>query len=257
MTNAAIGLNNYATGENSRFPELWRGCVGAWAMCLGPTGTRLHDFSGRQNWGTLTNMDAATDWVVSGGQYALDFDGSNDRVSHTTVALSGAFGISLFFNRRSVGLNSERITWGNDGSDFNYLDVFSSGNIAIADNTTVRTYTGFSVSNNLWYHLGVNRDANGNTRVFINGRESSSGSQALTQSLSLNLIGHYKLTISGYNFDGLLDDFRLYNRFLSIEEIRLLASKRGIAYERRSRRRVNIEAAAANTRRLRILTGQT
>ena len=71
---------HYATHDESEFPHLWEGVVGAWAPCLGPSGTRLHDHSGRANWGTLTNMDAATDWVVDGGQYALDFDGSNDFV---------------------------------------------------------------------------------------------------------------------------------------------------------------------------------
>jgi hypothetical protein len=40
----------------------------------------LHDLRGG-NWGTLTNMDPATDWVVSGGRGALDFDGSNDYVN--------------------------------------------------------------------------------------------------------------------------------------------------------------------------------
>ena len=66
----------------AEYPELWRGLVGAWSPCLSPRGgTVLRDLSGRGNHGTLTNMDATTDWVTSGGKTALDFDGSNDYVS--------------------------------------------------------------------------------------------------------------------------------------------------------------------------------
>ena len=52
--------------------------VGRWCPSAGATGFRLIDRSGRGNHGTLTNMDPASDWVVSGGKGALDFDGSND-----------------------------------------------------------------------------------------------------------------------------------------------------------------------------------
>ena len=92
---------DYGTHDESAYPELWSGCVGAWAPCLGPTGTRLHDLSRYRNWGTLTNMDAATDWVVSGGRYALDFDGSNDYVSAGNMPNLGSIfdlTISFFLN---------------------------------------------------------------------------------------------------------------------------------------------------------------
>jgi hypothetical protein len=57
----------YANGFAPRdgqaiWPELWRGCVGAWNPGLGPTGLRLYDWSPYRNHGTLTNMDAGTDW---------------------------------------------------------------------------------------------------------------------------------------------------------------------------------------------------
>jgi len=47
-----------------------------------PGSTHFHDSSGRDNHGTLTGMDPATDWVWAAdlGRRALDFDGSNDYV---------------------------------------------------------------------------------------------------------------------------------------------------------------------------------
>ncbi|MFZ9091603.1 MAG: hypothetical protein ACO3FE_16115, partial [Planctomycetaceae bacterium] len=69
-------FEDYGTYDDSAHSDLWDGVVGYWAPCLGPTGTRLHDVSRGNSWGTLTNMDAATEWVIDGGQYALDFDGA-------------------------------------------------------------------------------------------------------------------------------------------------------------------------------------
>lgn len=65
-----------------------QGLVGWWMgapNCYG--GTRLQDLL-NHNHGTLTNMDPATDWV--GTQYgpALDFDGTDDRVTASSVATS-------------------------------------------------------------------------------------------------------------------------------------------------------------------------
>ena len=88
-------LADYGTHDESAFPHLWEGVVGAWCPSLGPTGLRLHDFSRRANWGTLTNMDAATDWVVDGGQYALNFDGVDDIVNCGTGINAEPTGLTI------------------------------------------------------------------------------------------------------------------------------------------------------------------
>jgi hypothetical protein len=72
-----------AKGPSECAPEwswAWDGLVGLWAPALGPTGNALFDLSGRNNHGTLTNMDPATDWVGSPGGWALDFDGSDGHI---------------------------------------------------------------------------------------------------------------------------------------------------------------------------------
>lgn len=72
--------------SEARYPHLWNGLVGAWSPHLNPRGgTKLWDLSGRQNHGTLTNMDPATDWVMSDGYGALDFDGSTNLVKVGSV----------------------------------------------------------------------------------------------------------------------------------------------------------------------------
>jgi hypothetical protein len=69
--------------------------VGAWVPSRDTVGngtTTLRDLVGSAN-GTLTNMDAATDWVAdtdAGGVKALDFDGSNDYVITSALPIAGS-----------------------------------------------------------------------------------------------------------------------------------------------------------------------
>lgn len=61
------------------------GIIGCWSPSLGATGYRLLDRTKYGNHGTLTGMDAGTDWVASPIGLTLDFDGSNDYISAPNV----------------------------------------------------------------------------------------------------------------------------------------------------------------------------
>lgn len=75
--------------------------IAAWIPSLDTAGngtTTLTDLVG-SNHGTLTNMDAATDWVAdtgAGGVRALDFDGVNDHVVFSPPAFSSTASFSLW-----------------------------------------------------------------------------------------------------------------------------------------------------------------
>lgn len=75
-----FGGGSFSPAVNGKMP------IAAWIPSRDDAGngtTTLTDLAGANN-GTLTNMDAATDWVSdtgAGGVRALDFDGSNDFVS--------------------------------------------------------------------------------------------------------------------------------------------------------------------------------
>ena len=53
--------------------NILQGLVGAWCPSLGPSGYTLLDRSGRGNHGTLTNMDAGSDWKAQIIGWALNF----------------------------------------------------------------------------------------------------------------------------------------------------------------------------------------
>ena len=81
--------------SEARYPQLWQGRV--FAACpsvQGPAGLNLYDLSGGGKHGTLVNMSVASDWLRSGGQYALNFAGTR-KVTHTADLSSAARRASL------------------------------------------------------------------------------------------------------------------------------------------------------------------
>jgi hypothetical protein len=194
-------IEDYATYEESEFPGLWQGVVGAWAPCLGPTGLRLHDFSRGNNWGTLTNMDPPTDWVVSNanghGIYAIDLDGSNDHVT-TTLSLSArtVLGMSLWCWRSSSTHNMflGAPSFGANGPRRANIFLFGTDLYMTAETDTSGSafiVTG-SVTNTGWLHIfyRFNGLASSRLQSFLNGRAltfSTTGALATTLGTVTNL----------------------------------------------------------------------
>ena len=65
--------------------------------------------------------------------------------------------------------------------------------------------------------------------MFINGVElaPTTSPATITAAFTLNSLGRYAGN-TGYLWDGYLDDIRIYDRAITLSEIRLLASRRGI-----------------------------
>lgn len=229
---------DFATHDESAYPELWDGVVGAWAPCLGPTGSRLHDMSRRANWGTLTNMDNATDWVVSDGQYALNFDGSNNRVNVGVIELGMRKTFSLWIRRTgtetavilSVAQNL------NPGGYF----IALIGNDIYNNNTGVFYNSAFGgLTANKWEHLACTTNGSMYT-IYVNGAQK--GTMQDAGSTTLRDIGSYET--GNFPFAGRLDDIAIWNRTFSAGEIRQLYQLgRGGMYQRRRRSRIYLPQA--------------
>jgi hypothetical protein len=238
---------HYGTYDESAHPDLWDGVVGYWAPCLGPTGLRLHDVSRWNNWGTLINMDAATDWVVSDGRYALDFDGSNDYVRMprpsqipqsnadkftiaTWVLLRQGYGKLLDVNS-TTGIIVYASTVGN-----------LSGGIQMGVGTTYPITSATQLTANTWTLLTIVFNDK-NVQLYFNGRSDGSGTSAQrpdfsTASFDLGGTGGVETA------NGQIDDFVVWNRDLSAGEVAALHRLgRGGMLQRRPRRRVYTEPA--------------
>ncbi len=89
------------------------------------------------------------------------------------------------------------------------------------------TATGLSYAGTGWHHIVyVMDDANNIQKVYVDGAEK--GSTAYTQSISYpglgsnTFIGRHGNGVDGYDFNGLVDDVRVYNRALSNQEVQNL-----------------------------------
>lgn len=247
------------------YPELWRGCVGAWVPCLGPTGLTLRDWSGRRNHGTLTNMDARTDWVASQGRYALDFDGSNDYVSLATNITVYPFSVSawwyptdmtvfstIFAISAATGADRRWTMEMRNNTESNFLAL-----TAQSAPTYSQTNSTASCVVNTWQHcVAVFTSATSRT-IYLRGGNSATGTTSVTPAgIDTTAIGRLVngTSPSGVNYaKGQIDDVMLFDRPLTANEIRLLSSRRGIAYEMAPRRRSS--SAVQFNRRRRLLLG--
>lgn len=242
-----------------KYASLRQGLVGAWCPSLGPSGNTLIDRSGYGNHGTLTNMDAGTDWVASQYGWALDFDGTNDFVNlgyHPMFDLATTKTVAIWVYARSFDgsfstndiISTDSIlgvrTWQFNTTNPNgvstdaRINVFSfgtSGGIRdIASTAELLTI-------NRWHHVGFTSPDKLATpaaiKIYVDGvqvntTDLSSGTfgeaNTLTDNNRLQLgwrPGNNNVDVS---WNGLQDDCRLYNRVLSPSEFRLLASERGI-----------------------------
>ena len=246
---------SYANGFAPRdgqplYPELWRGCVGAWAPCLGPTGLTLRDWSGYGNHGTLTNMDAGSDWVANGGKYALDFDGTDDYISIAKPNWTGgAKTIFAWIRLATLGRNN----WIFDGStdpSFGYSPMFR---VHLTNKLRFWNYqaTFFvdsvtSISANEWTAVAASWDRT-TSSVWINGNKDASS----TGDSSTDAGANWRIASSSFFSQfcaGQISELRFYNRAISATDHKILSTRRGIAYEMAPRRRSSAQVTVAPLR---------
>jgi len=237
------------------YPSLGKGCVGAWNPGLGPTGLTLRDNSGFGNHGTLTNGPT---FAASQGRYAMNFDGTNRIICGNPERLNPSAGAPwsiccwVFRNTNTSSYEvclSKRESSSN--TDASYVLVFNNTNISGTNKTFVfysgggATFSTTSVALTTWTHLACVSTAS-LTTYYMNGVTagtsvsvvSTAGSSA-NFTIGANAGGTEALS-------GKVDDARVYNRALSPQEIRTLATRRGIAYEMAPRRRSSSSVAVTS-----------
>lgn len=256
---------SYANGFAPRdgqplYPELWEGCVGAWAPCLGPTGLTLRDWSRFGNHGELTGMVPSEDWVASSARYALDVNGLNNYIAISNAgSQKGHLTAAAWVSARSTGSISKILA--NELSnrqDFQIEFARTSRRISIIWGSQLIGTGTVDLPTSVWTHVAITRSGSTGAwawGIYVNGVAQSSGTTIHNPNgTSANLAIGRNGDVNNSYFNGQIDDVRLYQRPMSDTELRLLASRRGIAYELAPRRRASLVAAAFNRRR-RLLIG--
>jgi len=213
--------------------------VAAWIPSLDTAGngtTTLTDLVGSNN-GTLTNMDAATDWVAdtgAGGVRALDFDGVDDMVVSGTSLLSGvsAFSYSVWLYQRVAASFAGVLGKYQSTSNDMELIIASSSIIQTVRTSSSAQYrqTGSIVSINAWHHVVIAFDGSqasqvDRMQVYLNGSPQSLSSNDLPTIAPVNSepfrIGRYPGP-SGSTIDGLIDDIRIFDTALNATDVAYL-----------------------------------
>jgi hypothetical protein len=222
--------------------------IAAWIPSLDTAGngtTTLTDLVA-SNSGTLTNMDAATDWVAdtgAGGVRALDFDGLNDYVvangasSWFSATMSCSFWVkgSPQQDRRLVTLGSS-LSPNPIYSLGTGLSVQSKLRLFIRNNANVTLTLAESASTILdgnWHHVAFS-DNNGTCSVFIDGAlDATSFDYTPSGAFTLNRFSIAALLRSAPAtfFAGRMDDVRIWNQSIILADAQYLyasGSGRGI-----------------------------
>ena len=224
----------------SQAPQLWDGMVGAWIPALGPTGGTLNDVSINKNNGTLTNMNLASDWVISPYGYALKFDGINDYVNCGDLSfIDGATALSIVVLVRFTDLSvdstilakdyftgyAQLLFWRDDRGTLESRNntiaiIFGNG----VSRCRIEGADG-SMNDTDWHHIVVTFDS-GTAHLYIDGQEDanspgSSGTGGPTALESTNdplQIGK-PITTSNKELDGEIAKVVVYNRALTAIDV--------------------------------------
>jgi hypothetical protein len=250
--------NGFAPRDGSPlYPELWRGCVGAWNPGLGPTGLTLRDWSANKTHGTLTNGPT---WTISSGKVGISADGVDDHIAITRLAvLDAPYTVSAWITVRALNASDLTTFCQTASQEFGFNSTAGGGFIytrrnggynAEAEGPSVTAFLGLPV------HVCVTMSAAKTVAYYVNGRSAITSGSANMSGYDVTIPTSMRFISTGLStrvFDGVLHDSALYSRALSPSEVRLLALRPGIAYELAPRRRSSV--AVAFNRRRRLLLG--
>jgi hypothetical protein len=220
---------------------------------FGVTGNTLKDVSGNGNDGTLTNMDAASDWVGTSKGLALDFDGSNDFINvddpggHFTR--SGSDDLTLSCWIKPITKSGYQTLIGNPqntlaAANFNYLLYRHTSAGTVQLHGVQQNQSSFVPVANKWTHIVATVKSNTYRlyadsilvqEVFGFSYRVSFSTGRLSFGAYLNGFDHYK---------GSLSNISIYHRALSPSEIKQLYLNPSAPFERKQQT-VGISTAQA------------
>lgn len=216
------------------------GLMGYWAFEEN-TGLSAFDSSGKNLTGTLTNMDAATDWVLGRRGKALDFDGGNDYVELGNVAnVNSNSSISISAWIKADSLTSYGLIVGKDTTNRSYSLAVNPGATdrlwVFMEGVSGYQQGGSSIilpralNTGAWEHIVFTYDqANQRMKAYLNGvlTNNIAASGAMTTTSGSLQIG---AGTGGFSyFDGIIDEVRIYDRAISDNEVRILYESTQIA----------------------------
>jgi chitodextrinase len=215
-------LSSYAVGQTS-------GLVAAYNFNEG-SGSTVTDLSGNN----LTGKIVGATWTT-GGKYgnALSFNGTSSYVdlgNPAALQLTGSITIEAWVKAAADPTNDGQIVAKSDNTSGWQLKTSPDTGpeafaVAVTNSSGARTqrYSTTIRSLNTWYHVaGVFNAITGVFDVYVNGVLNSGTLRGSIPASNLNAAVSASIgrRTGGYYFNGTIDEVRIYNRALSVTEIR-------------------------------------
>ncbi len=221
-------------------PGINDGLVVHWALDDGAGNVAVNSVSPGDKDGSVSNfVGDGTEWVEGRVGGALDFDGDDDRViaslsGQTYVGVTGSNPRSMAAWIKSDGkLNAGIMDWGKNSGGQKWTFRTQDGSGPINGNIRVEVNGGYIVgttvvTDNEWHHVAAvlpSGESNVNkVLLYVDGvleEVSAVKGKAINTANTQNArIGESHT--GSQNWDGLIDDARIYDRALSEEELNLL-----------------------------------
>jgi hypothetical protein len=207
---------------------------------LQTTGLQLYDRSGRGNRGTLTNMDAASDWVTSKVRitagWVLYFDGTNDTVivpDRPSISITGT-GLTLSAWVRQTGATAYKQIFakasgtGSTNRSYGLYITGASGpgaanSLGFETRTSSTVENGFgAIASNVWTHC-VGTYSGSVMTWYLQGAQV--GQVAQTGSIAAQNSALYlgQFSSGGFStFSGQIAEWAIWHRAVTASETRTL-----------------------------------
>lgn len=156
--------------------------------------------------------------------YMVSFNGNDERITTGTALISGTgdYSITAWIYGNTVN--------GDIAGNYNHPGGYDGIEFYIWNGKLISYVSGYlqggSISAGTWYHVATTR-TNGLVKLYINGTEVASGNQAASIGASFGFtIGNHPST-NIEQFNGFIDELRVYGRALSQSEINLIYQNNG------------------------------
>jgi len=204
----------------SKHPEYWQGLLGMWAPCLGVTGSKLYDFSGRNWHATINNYPTNQSWGLGKYGQCINTDGTSTNEwalasPHNigTVHSFTAWIYTSFTNEEFILFGGQAwndggyLWWADYAGSANLYDVYYSG-----DGTTVGLE--MTITNNTWHQIGISR--NGTIiRWYLDGKYMGTDTLAADKAVdTFQYVHSLAADSTAYSFNGKISHAMLWNRTL-------------------------------------------
>ena len=182
------------------------------------------DYDATDSWGTNSGTVTNATFATTGNKKQAVFDGTGDyiEISDDSSLNSTTGTVSFWINTTSNGGSTAELLIGktdssaskngwnvtNDGGNLSFqIKDGASGNVVIVSTS--------AINNGAWRHIAVVYESGGTSKVYVDGSEEASSASTPTFTVSSNNLRIGKsLDTFWEDFDGSMDDVRIWNRKL-------------------------------------------